>query len=686
MSRRPSSGRSASARNRSADSGRNCTADRQEATVYEMEESIEEDGVEVEPRYDPKELRDACKVFEPFLRLLGERNNPFASIVAKELCKTFYHIYHPGKHPVDVNKTIDWKAKEIRTCQLWTEFWQYTPDGEVKEWRSLWCAGGDLIDIDECRYQTPRPPAYKTPCPNAPKRSKKMRSRNKTRPSKPQAPSPCSLIQFDDGPGCRHQAAGSDLTVPSLPCTFDNRPPPEATTTDKSEELDSKRIIAQIADSKRELERLVDEKCLTVDPDQAAVEDNETSNPNRQPAGNDRPPLEMSYCNPGPSSRPASDAYDYYLRTGISPPLAQRNLLERYNGPDSTYPEESIKNDQDWDYENNACAPPIDENNLNGVEMPSCNSSFDEDIDFSPDMLDNLYTNVSLAEKELEKKKAAFSVLVDHYVEFAHNPMELEPPCPESPSAKRVLQAIYQNPPRILQPFDDSKWNVNALRDRDFVKLLPFFETVHNQLEYASKKQCEKSINMLDDVMSVLYHIYYEIGDPRLKNDHLRDHVRLVTKNTWKYYFYPDATRTMPEVPEKPLPQLNISYPPTPNVSVPHIPSPSIQSPVLQEAPQPPLPVQKPPVRARPAPKSPRHRRPSGHGPMGSSAPPPPPPSNQPPKRPQSANETSANDASTTDPAQPGNNDRQRGSCELATIIILSVWCIVRGHCVWTTP
>jgi len=619
-----------------------------------MEEPIEEEYVETEPRYDPKELRDAAKVLEPFLRLLGETNNPFASIVAKELCKTFYHLFHPGMHPADVNKTIDWRAKEVRSCQLWTEFWQYIPNGEVKEWRSLWCAGGDLIDIDENRFQTPRPPAYKNPCPNAPKRSRKLRSRNKNQTCKENVPR--SLIDFDE-PDCNHQSAGSDLTVLSS-CTLDSS---STNTTTTGGELDSKRILDQITESKRELERLVDaacKKCLIVDTDQAIIEENEVNDLVRQPAGNDPSGSTQPYCQPGVSSRSPAirppEEYEYYLRTGTSLPQPQNNSTGNLINHESELINNDVHHDENYEEECDVNENAFPENvlDLSAIEMPS----FNEEIEFNAEMLDNVFTNVSLAEQELEKKKTAFNVLVDNYVEFAQNPMELEPPCPKSKSAKKILRTIYQNPPRILQPFDDSRWNVNALRDRDFVKLLPFFEIVHNQLEHASKRQREKGINMLDDVMSVLFHIHYDLGDPRLKNEIIVDHVKLITKNTWQFYFYPDATRRMPEIPEKPLLQLNSPSQQSSNNS-----SPRFQSPVLQTSPKPPALARRPPSQAKPAPKSPTHARPSGHGPLGRKAPPPPPvnTTNQSQRRPQTANARLTNNRSTTtdsESAQPQGN------------------------------
>lgn len=651
MSQRPSSNRSTSARNRSSDS---CKRRQREVPGCEVEDPKEEEYVEMEPRYDPKELRDAAKILEPFLRLLGETNNPFASIVAKELCKTFYHLYHPGMHPADVNKTINWKAKEIRSCQLWTEFWQYIPNGEVKEWRSLWCAGGDLIDIDENRFQTPRPPAYKNPCPNAPKRSEKLRSRNKNPTCEPNVPR--SLIEFYE-PDCNHQAAGSDLTeLP--PCTLN---PSSTNTTNVGEKLDSKRILDQITESKRELERLVDaacKKCLIVDPDQSIFEGNEVNDLVRQPAGNDSPRSTQSYCQPevstwSPTMRPPEE-YEYYLRTGTSLPLPQQNALGRLSNPGLAFVEPELQNNENCEEECdiNENAFPINDIDLSAIEMPS----FNEEIEFNAEMLDNAFTNVSLAEQELEKKKTAFNVLVDNYVEFAQNPMELEPPCPKSKSAKKILRAIYRNPPRILQPFDDSRWNTNALRDRDFVKLLPFFEVVHNQLEHASKKQFEKGINMLDDVMSVLFHIHYDLGDPRLKNEIVVDHVKLITKNTWKFYFYPDATRRMPEIPEKPLPQLN-----SPNQQSSNNSNPRFQSPVLQNTPKPPAPARRPPSQAKLAPKSPAHARPSGHGPLGHKSPLPPPvnTTNLSQRRPQTANARLTNNRSTasdSESTQPQGN------------------------------
>lgn len=103
----------------------------------------------------------------------------------------------------------------------------------------------------------------------------------------------------------------------------------------------------------------------------------------------------------------------------------------------------------------------------------------------------------------------------------------------------------------MLRPFDNSEWNDNAFQDRDFIRLVPFFECAQNQLEYISNTQRQYGINMLDDIMFTLFHIHYELGDPHLKNDMLVQHVKEISRNTWETFFYKSA-RKMPAIPVPP--------------------------------------------------------------------------------------------------------------------------------------
>lgn len=600
-----------------------------------------------EPRYDPKELRDAAKVLGPFVRLIEDANNPYARIVSREVCKTFYHLFHPGMHPADVMGAVNWDVKAQRTQQLWTEFWQYVPNARVKCWKSLketenliQFTGGD--NNRGCALPPPMlTPSPQKPsgaecgrqqkqnrpdcddgdddndcdgddnrqCPKAPHRPVKSRPQNRksmaamaamcnlddSRNLADETMPDLSLESSDSADECdEHQSAGSDLPLkcpaPIDVCDNDCHSSAvaaaAAATSSSSSSCTStalNRIRHRMTESKRELERLVDAACNKCCS--SAYLDGTL----RQTAGNDEDPSQS--CRPecggqqtsGPVATIRADEYDYYRMSANMTPISPLRDMSAVD----LFP-------QSGDRDNDGCrngggaaaaaAACSQCDDVGGREAyDGCDSGRDggsgggsggcsggggsaqdecdddDDVDDEEDaaaaasLMANAFTNLSLAEQDLQKKKKAYAMLTKKYLEFAQNPMEMEPPCPSSPTAKQILQAIFDNPPHVLKPFDDCEWNDNAFKDRDFVRLLPLYELVLNQLEYVSKKQREYGFDMLDDVMSTLYHIHYDLGDPRLKNDMLIEHVKLITRNTWEAFFYDTAAgEKMPNIPEVP--------------------------------------------------------------------------------------------------------------------------------------
>ncbi|XP_022165165.1 uncharacterized protein LOC111030113 [Myzus persicae] len=596
-----------------------------------------------EPRYDPKELRDAVKILNPFVRLIKDTNNPYARIVAREVCKTFYRLFHPNIHPIDVMKTINWRAKTIRTQQLWNEFWLYVPGSKVEEWVSLReCIKNDnLIDFSDycnpCQMQTGNcnSQVAEQQCPlnqsrneNCVQRRSTPRRRNRCYQTQRNfehinLEDMCDFVShpslYDVSPPCvdfDHQSAGAD----NLPYTHNSESKVPKTTSPRTHnqnkhelKLDSKQHREKISGTQCQLEQLdesTSKKCRNgfEDAMRKIKIKNCTSQCKRQNAGNDfHLPYSKPSCSNGqacaPKPNPGTDAaqHEYYRITANtpSPPRYQNNTSCRPLPKTPVEPELRTNalqcsltgNDED-------CSDSDSVDSVKSVQQIVCKSS----------LVANAFTNLSLAKKDLQTKTEAFNMLTQHYLNFASNPIEADPPCENSPTAKMILQAIYKNPPKIIKPFNDCEWNDNAFHDKDFIRLLPFYESVHNQLEYISKTQRDYGINMLDDIMSTLYHIHYDLGDPRLKNDMLLEHVKLITRNTWESYFYKD--KKMPAIPDKPL----VSYRPSPQ-NTPQQLCP-IQ-PRQQSCPRQPSPVQRSCPR-QVCPKPPNQRPPNVRQPVSS--------------------------------------------------------------------
>ncbi|KAL5240479.1 hypothetical protein ACI65C_007889 [Semiaphis heraclei] len=555
-----------------------------------------------EPRYDPKELRDAVRILNPFVRLIKDTNNPYARIVAREVCKTFYRLFHPNKHPIDVMKTINWRAKTIRTQQLWSEFWLYVPGSKVEEWVSLreLARNDNLIDFSDycnpCQTQTDNCNSQvdERQCPE--NQSSNNENCSVQRRSTPRRQNRCAqgtqrnspehlnfedMCDFVSHPSLydvspppmmdfEHQSAGSD----NLPCDAHNSKSKvsrrifenfESTFNQNknSFELDSKQRREKISLNQCRLDQLEESKSKKCS---AGFEDamsemtivNCTSKCKRQPAGND---YYLPHSVPGCSNDPTCMAeqnhgidttqHEYYRisANSPSPQRIQNNICQPFP-----------KTPVEPELRTNALQCSVTENDEDCNDSDSVESVKSiQQIVCKSNLVANAFTNLSLAKKDLKTKTDAFNMLTRHYLNFVSNPIEVDPPCENSPTAKMILQAIYKNPPKIIKPFNDCEWNDNAFHDKDFIRLLPFYESVHNQLEYISKKQRDYGINMLDDIMSTLYHIHYDLGDPRLKNDMLVEHVKLITRNTWESYFYKD--KKMPAIPEKtqenygPIPQ-----------------------------------------------------------------------------------------------------------------------------------
>jgi len=121
---------------------------------------------------------------------------------------------------------------------------------------------------------------------------------------------------------------------------------------------------------------------------------------------------------------------------------------------------------------------------------------------------------------------------------------------------------------------------------------------------------------MLDDIMSTLYHIHYDLGDPRLKNDMLVEHVKLITRNTWETYFYKD--KKMPAIPDKSLENYRPSPQNSPQQLYPRQQS-CQSSPVQQPGPRQPSPIRQSCPR-QVCPKPPNQRPPNVREPVSSSS------------------------------------------------------------------
>lgn len=646
-------------------------------TVREERERPAELPVE-QPKYDPKELRDAAKVLSPFLMMLDEPTNPYARLVAKELCMTYFHLFHPGVHQNDVVKTYEGKYETSWNHQLWTEFWQYTEDQDnVKPWTSI---KNSLTYFDETHRPAPnvgwpaeilQPLRTGRPCPasggacpmdfsmfeksDSCGRSNCSRSDSSPpdscgrpdsfsrpdsfgRPNCSQPGSPSDDVYdhnkwkyaggnycvhgYDECDVCTswHQAAGSDAPPDSkprrnadaaeCPAAAGSEPEPERTRQDvpPAEREAAGNDGAWSRELLRELE------------------------PNLHPVGVENH-----------NSRIQNRYYLMAADKSWSPP-DQRPTCSRYLQPETTTgcALQDTETDESDDGECCGGGAPLSREprlvDISGDDNGGQAERHDDPanaVQCQANMVANAFANISYAEQDLQKKKQAYRLLKWKYLQFVKNPIEADQPCPTSPTAQQVLRAIYENPPRVLAPFDDSDVNANAFRDRDFVRLLPFYEIVLNHLEYASGKQREYGFDMLEDVMSALYHIHYDLGDPRLKNDVLTEHVRLVTRNTWEFYFYPEGRR-MPRIPEprapepdapqhspaKPQPQQEQVEPgrsrrrtSESDRSAPcRSRSTSGRRVVGPTLPPPPPPSRSPPRTARPGPKTPAYTRPTGRG------------------------------------------------------------------------
>ncbi|XP_026807485.1 uncharacterized protein LOC113550073 [Rhopalosiphum maidis] len=602
----------------------------QEECPDNFESQINEDEkcpyTDQEPRYDPKELRDAVRILNPFVRLIKDTNNPYARIVAREVCKTFYHLFHTNIHPIDVMKTINWRAKTVRTQQLWNEFWLYVPGSKIEEWVSLReCVKNDnLIDFNSycspCQTQSENVNSQvdEFQCPvnqlsnNENRQNQCIRKTQRNLTEHVNFGDVCGSDTYqslyDISPpdmNFEHQCAGSD-NFPYIhnfkPKTSGKMSPSTVDQNKNTFKLNSKQQYGKISETQCQLKHLnepTNKNCSVgiEDTMRKIKTKNCTSECKRQHAGNDFYfPHSEPGCSAGPTYVPDSGIdttqHEYY-RITANTPSPPRNQLRRL--PKTPVEPELRTNALQCSVIDNdeECSDSDSVESLKNIQQIACKSS----------LVANAFTNLSLAKKDLETKTNAFNMLTQHYLNFASNPIEVEPPCPDSPSAKMILQAIYKNPPKIIKPFNDCEWNDNAFHDKDFIRLLPFYESVHNQLEYISKTQRDYGINMLDDIMSTFYHIHYDLGDPRLKNDMLKEHVKLITRNTWESYFYKD--KKMPAIPDKE------SCRPTPQQLYPKQPTP-----VQQSCTRPPNPVQQPCSRQpssvqRLCPKPPNQRPPN---------------------------------------------------------------------------
>lgn len=619
------------------------------------EEGSNEECPEQYSRYDPKELRDAARIFSPFLKLIDEVTNPYARLVARELCDTFHSLFYPNKHPNDVMKSFNPLLKSQKSIQMWNEFWLYTPESRYKKWVPL--RKESLIEInDEC---DPCRPQDKTDCgptehqqcsdsENFIRQRSKSNNRNQkptqncdiNEPRTPIRQSP-ECVSYNDMCGSDSYANLCDISPPdnmfddSYPNLCDISPPADmcepqfAAGSDSlpviqspksmyspflssrnqkyDSRSDSKYIQNKADDIEFHKEQHVEMSSFdtmseeTIDQNKTDYNTSQNTSINRQYAGDD---VYLPYCKPGCSTDPdyvVSDyvenpaQYEYYRVTGNSP-------LSRGNANDQNVLRAMSRSPVEPELRTNALDDPIIDDECDDSDSVNSEVNINQ-ITCKAKMVASAFTTISLAQQELHRKQNAFKALTKNYLNYASNPIEADPPCADTKSTKKILKAIYKNPPKILMPFDNSEWNDNCFRDKDFVRLLPFYEIVHNQLEYISKIQREYGVNMLDDIISVFYHIHYDLGDPRLKNDMLIEHVKLVTKNTWESYFYP-GDKKMPAIPEKP--ELYYSPSPVQQSMSQHLSPIQLRS--RQVSPKPPNQV--PPALRQVSPKPPKQETP----------------------------------------------------------------------------
>lgn len=615
-----------------------------------IEEEHECENLEQEPRYDPKELRDVVKILSPFVRLIEDTKNPYARIVAREVCKTFYRLFHPDVHPADVIKSINWKSKIQRSGQLWNEFWLYVPGGNIKDWVPLVNREKEdtLVDPNGCNSYQPQnfrlqqdhqtsnnfdinefinhengspemASAYHA-CNSNDWNLSNERPPDDYYPSIGQSPESseftedannmCASMERntcgDIDPSeimCDHQTAGSDSLAYASSNFLSNKDQNKYIS-----ELVETQISDQISDNKKQLPEHEKKNCFIISENATTENEliNDTTNqisPNRQTAGNDQ--VNIPYCEQGSSSDPPRytdnpNQYEYYRITGNTSTTSRQTQ-------DSPIEPELRTNVLDNNVINNEeCNDSDSFESVKGlgVNQIACNAS----------MVANAFTNLTLASNELKKKKEAFKKLTHSYLNVASKSSELDPSLEYNAGAQII--------PSKINPFDDHEWNDDAFKDRDFIRILPFYESIHNELEYISKEQRGYGYNMLDDIMSTLYHIHYELGDPRLKNDMLVDHVKLITANTWEAYFY-KGNKKMPAIPD---PYTAYSSQPNPeqsNTTNQRQPCPGSSS--LRESaprelpprelcprePSPREPCPREPTAREQCPKPPVHRRPS---------------------------------------------------------------------------
>jgi len=444
-----------------------------------------------EPRYDPKELRDAARILAPFLGLIKDTNNPYARLVAREVCKTYYRVLHPDERPADVLRAVDWDAKYERSQQVWTEFWLYVPGSKFRDWVSLRTTRADDDDDvadrpDDDRTDSNQP--YTTPVRHSHRR---RRRRSRSRRANILSDDACSNI-FDVSP----PNVMYDRDVMST------GPGPRRSRADRYE----RRLAGADACTSRARRS----GCRGPGVEWCGGRADRLSDRCRKMKPSSLPPLP---CTPVEPER-------------------RTNALDRSatwaddddddEGSDSA---DSQYNAEVWARDANKVAEAFAGMSSAGMSSAVMSSAGMSSVGMSSAGMSSV--GMSSARQRQEKNNCSVSST-----------------CPNRP-ARRV--------------FDDDEWNDNVFNDIDFVRLLPFYELVHNQIEYVASEQQQYSLNMLDDIMPVLYHIHYELGDPRLKNDMLVEHVNLITRNTWERYFY-NGTDRMPAAPES----HQLYYPPSP--------------------------------------------------------------------------------------------------------------------------
>lgn len=527
----------------------------------------DESQTDEDSRYDPKDLRDVVRILSPFVRLILDTNNPYARLVAQEVRKTFYHLFYPDMHPSDVAKAMNLKTKCQKYLQLWNECWLYIPESPNKEWVSMRTLLDENIaelndscsencvnqqseiqqrtincNVNEIRHQTEQSLEF-----------------NNTFVS-----DTCPSLFDISPPDCmnEHQSAGSDL----LPCTINSKSKIEKTLFPSIQSIDgqnkyvpkinSKLISNKISESERQFVDALGRNSFNEFRDkngktilrESTLEDNCFK---RQSAGNG---VYLPYCEPGcsrDSVRPIiaqgstgnMNQYEYYRIVGNTPSPRRDNL--RFQSLPRTPVEPEVRTNALDDC--NTVMMSYEESDDSGSVVSA--KSFNP-LECNSSIVANAFNNLTLEVQKLKKKKNAFTMLTKNYLKFISSSFEEDSSCTNSPISKIILQTINENPPTNCRQFDDDEWNDNAFRDKDFINLLPFYEHVHNQLECISKTQQDYCINMLDDIMSTFYHIHYDLGDPRLKNEMLVEHVKLITRNTWESYFY-KKNKKMPPIPEQ---------------------------------------------------------------------------------------------------------------------------------------